>query len=157
VGDSVTWTFTAEGHTTVSDRGQPDRWRSIGEGANSQGTSYTHVFDTPGRFQYYCVQHKDFMKGVVEVGTDAVADSIDAFRSRRRGKRVKISFKLNEAARVTYKLRGPSRRTVKRSRLDAGRHSFTVKRLKRGRYRGVLTVVDDFDKKLTPRNTFVIR
>jgi hypothetical protein len=58
---------------------------------------------------------------------------------------------------VTYKLRGPSRRTVKRSRLDAGRHSFTVKRLKRGRYRGVLTVVDDFDKKLTPRNAFVIR
>jgi plastocyanin len=157
VGDSVTWTFTAEGHTTVSDRGQPDRWRSIGEGANAQGSSFTHVFDTPGRFQYYCVQHKDFMKGVVQVGTDPVADSIDAFKSKRTGKRVKISFKLNEAARVTYKLKGPSKRTVKRARLEAGRHSFTVKRLKAGKYRGVLTVVDDFDKKRTPRNAFVIR
>jgi hypothetical protein len=86
-----------------------------------------------------------------------VVDSIDAFRSKRTGKRVRISFKLNEPARVTYKLKGPSKRTVKRGRLDAGRHSFTVKRLKLGKYRGVLTVVDDFDKKLTPRNFFRIR
>ncbi|HEY7453826.1 MAG TPA: plastocyanin/azurin family copper-binding protein [Thermoleophilaceae bacterium] len=156
-GDSVTWTFQVAGHTTVSARGQADRWKSIDEGANEEGTTYTHVFNTPGRFQYYCVQHKDFMKGVVQVGTDDVVDSIDAFKSKRTGKRVKLSFKLNEAATVTYKLKGPSRRTVKRGRLDAGRHSFTVKRLKRGSYRGVLTVVDDFDKKLTPRNSFVIR
>ena len=32
-----------------------------------------------------------------------------------------------------------------------------MRRLKRGTYRGVLTVVDDFDKKITPRNFFVIR
>jgi plastocyanin len=158
LGDSVTWTFSVEGHTTVSEPGQPDRWRSIGEGANAAGTTYSHVFNTPGRFQYYCVQHKDFMKGVVEVGDDAVVDSIDAFKSKRTGKRVKLSFKLNEAATVSYRLtKGPSRRTVRRGRLDAGRHSFTLKRLKRGTYRGVLTVVDDFDKKITPRNFFVIR
>jgi hypothetical protein len=36
-------------------------------------------------------------------------------------------------------------------------HSFTLRRLKRGTHRGVLTVVDDFDKKITPRNFFVIR
>jgi plastocyanin len=157
LGDSVTWTFSIAGHTTLSQRGQPDSWKSIDDGANEQGTTYTHVFNTPGRFQYYCVQHKDFMKGVVEVGTDAVVDSLDNFKSKRTGKRVKLSFKLNEPATVSYRLKGKSRRTVKRGRLDAGRHSFTLRRLKRGTYRGVLTVVDDFDKKITPRNFFVIR
>jgi hypothetical protein len=70
---------------------------------------------------------------------------------------VRLSFLLNEPATVTYRLKGPSRRTVRRGRLATGTHSFTVRRLKRGSYRGVLTVVDDFDKKITPRNSFVIR
>jgi plastocyanin len=157
LGDTVTWTFSNEGHTTASVRGQPDSWRSIGDGVNPAGTSYTHVFGTPGRFQYVCLQHRDFMKGVVEVGTDSVVDSIDRFRSKRTGNRVRISFLLNEPATVKYSLRGPSRRTVKRGRLGEGTHSFTLRRLKRGTYRGVLTVVDDFDKKVTPRNFFVIR
>jgi plastocyanin len=157
LGDSVTWSFAAEGHTSASVGGQADSWRSVDDGVNPVGTAYTHVFTTPGRFQYVCLQHKDFMKGVIEVGTDAVVDSIDNFRSKRTGNRVKISFLLNEPATVRYTLRGPSRRTVKRGRLDAGSHSFTLRRLKRGTYRGVLTVVDDFDKKITPRNFFVIR
>jgi hypothetical protein len=58
---------------------------------------------------------------------------------------------------VTYRLKGPSRRTVRRGRLAKGRHSITLSRLKRGSYRGVLTVVDDFDKKVTARHSFVIR
>jgi hypothetical protein len=97
------------------------------------------------------------MKGVIEVGTDTVVDTLDDFKSTRRGNRVKLSFLLNEPATVTYRLKGPSRRTVRRGRLGAGTRSFTLRRLKRGTYRGVLTVVDDFDKKITPRNFFVIR
>jgi plastocyanin len=157
LGDTVTWNFSAEGHTTASVGGQPDSWRSVADGVNPAGTSYGHQFDTPGRFQYVCLQHKDFMKGVIEVGDDAVTDSIDRFKSRRTGKRVRISFLLNEPATVRYSLKGPSRRTVKRGRLQQGTHSFMLRRLKRGRYRGVLTVVDDFDHKVTPRNSFVIR
>jgi plastocyanin len=157
LGDSVTWNFVNEGHTTASVRGQPDSWRSVDDGVNPAGTTYTHVFNAPGRFQYVCLQHKDFMKGVVEVGADTVIDSIDRFRSKRTGNRVKISYLLNEPATVRYSLKGPSRRTVKRGRLEAGTDSFTLRRLKRGTYRGILTVVDDFDKKITPRNFFVIR
>ena len=157
VGDSVTWNFQIAGHTSASVRGQPDSWNSIGTGTNEAGTSYTHVFNTPGRYQYICTPHRDFMKGVIEVGTDTVVDSVSRFRSKRTGKRVKISFVLNEPATVRYSLKGPSRRTVKRGRLAAGAHSFTVRRLRRGTYRGVLTAVDDFDKKITPRNFFVIR
>jgi plastocyanin len=157
VGDTVTWNFTVAGHTSASVRGQPESWKSIGEGTNPAGTSYTRTFNTPGRYQYVCTPHKAFMKGVVEVGTDTVADPVSKFRSKRTGRRVKLSFVLNEPATVSYKLKGPSRRTVKRGRLDAGSHSFTVRRLKRGTYRGVLTVSDDFDNKVTPRNFFVIR
>ena len=157
VGDSVTWNFSVDGHTTASVGGQPDSWRSVDDGVNPAGTSYTHVFNTPGRFQYVCLQHKDFMKGVVEVGTDAVIDSISRFKTKRTGKRAKVSFLLNEPATVRYSLKGPSRKTVKLGRIDAGAHAFTMRRLKRGKYRGVLTVVDDFDKKITPRNSFVVR
>jgi len=157
VGDSVTWNFTAGGHTTTSLRGQPDSWNSVSEGTNSAGSRFTKVFDTPGRYQYICTPHRTFMKGVVQVGTDTVVDTLDNFRSARRGNRVKLSFLLNEPATVTYRLKGSSPRTVRRGRLDDGTHSFTVRRLKRGTYRGVLTVVDDFDKKVTAKNFFVIR
>jgi plastocyanin len=158
VGDSVTWNFAVDGHTATSTKGQPDSWNSAPEGGtNSAGAPYTKVFNTPGRYQYICVPHEAFMKGVIQVGTDTVADSVDNFKTKRTGNRVKLSFLLKEPATVTYKLTGKSRRTVKKGRLAAGRHSFTLRRLKRGTYRGVLTVVDDFDKKLTPRNFFVIR
>jgi plastocyanin len=157
LGDTVTWNFSTEGHTTASVGGQPDSWRSVEDGVNPAGTSYTHQFNMPGRFQYVCLQHKDFMKGVIEVGDDAVSDSIDRFKSRRTANRVRISFLLNEPATVRYSLKGPSRRTVKRGRLEQGTHGFMLRRLKRGSYRGVLTVVDDFDNKVTPRNSFVIR
>jgi plastocyanin len=157
LGDTVTWNFQVAGHTTASVGAQPDSWKSVETGANPAGGSFTHQFNKPGRYQYLCVQHPDFMKGTIEVGTDAVIDSIDNFKTKRTGNRVKLSFLLNEAATVTYKLSGPSRRTVKKGRLAAGRHSFTLKRLKKGTYRGKLTVVDDFDKKITPRNFFVIR
>jgi plastocyanin len=156
VGDSVTWTFSEAGHNSTSVAGQPDSWRSIPSGTNPAGDTYPHTFDTPGRYQYVCSVHT-FMKGVVQVGTDLVADSIDGFRTRRFGHRVRIGFTLNEPAKVTYRLRGPSRRTVRLGRLTKGRHGFTVRRLKVGAYRGVLTVVDNFDKKITPRNSFVIR
>lgn len=157
VGDSVTWNFTAEGHTSTSLRGQPESWKSVSEGTNTAGSSFTKVFDTPGRYQYVCTPHQAFMKGVIEVGTDTVVDSLDAFKSTRRGNRVTLSFRLNEPAIVTYRVKGPSRRTVKRGRLGTGRHTITLRRLRLGTYRGVLTVVDDFDKKITPRNFFVIR
>jgi plastocyanin len=157
VGDTVIWRFLAGGHTSASAKGQPVSWNSMPEGTNPAGTSYPKLFNVPGRYQYVCTPHKAFMKGVIEVGEDAVADSIDNFKSKRTGNRVKLNFELNEAATVTYRLKGPSRRTVRRGRLDAGGESFTLRRLKRGTYRGVLTVVDDFDKKITPRNFFVVR
>jgi len=157
VGDTVMWSFADAGHTSTSVRGQADRWNSVPEGTNAAGDAFAKTFNIPGRFQYVCTPHRTFMKGVIQVGTDTVIDSVDAFRSKRTGNRVRLSFRLNEPAIVRYSLRGPTRRTVRLGRLAAGARSFTLRRLRRGTYRGVLTVVDDFDKKMTERNLFVIR
>ena len=98
VGDSVTWNFAVDGHTTTSKRGQPDSWNSAPDGGtNSAGAPFTKVFNTPGRYQYICVPHQSFMEGVIQVGTDTVVDSLDNFKSKRTGNRVKLSFLLNEA------------------------------------------------------------
>ena len=157
VGDTVTWNFSVAGHTSTSVRGQAVSWNSVDTGSNDAGTSFTKQFNVPGRYQYLCTPHGTFMKGVIEVGTDTVVRSVSNFRSKRTGNRVKLSFRLNEPATVRYSLRGPTRRTVRLGRLGRGERSFTLRRLRRGTYRGVLAVVDDFDKKVTPRNFFVIR
>jgi plastocyanin len=159
VNDKVVWTFADGGHTTTANRGQAEYWDSTKPDGdfNGPGEVYEHVFTRPGRFQFVCIPHASTMKGTIVVGEDAERDTVDNFRALPSGNRVTIKFKLNEAAKVTYRLRGPSSRTYERKRLTAGRRSFTLRRLKPGRYRGTLTLVDDFDKKVTPKKSFVIR
>ena len=154
VGDTVIWRFNAEGHTATANRGQAERWDS---GNRRFGQTFRQTFDTPGRFQYVCIPHAGFMRGTIQVGTDRVRDTVDAFKTRRSGSSVKVSFKLNEAATATYKLRGAERKNVRRGRLGAGRHSFTVRNLDAGSYSGTLTLKDDFDKSAKPKSSFVIR
>lgn len=157
VGDSVIWNFVTAGHTSSSVAGQAERWDS---GTADAGTTFRRTFNRPGRYQYICIPHQTFeppMRGVVTVGTDTVAKSVSRFKAKRTGNRVKVSFRLGEAAKVTYALKGPSKKTVKRGRLGTGARSFTVKGLKPGRYRGTLTAVDDFDKKTTAKSSFRVR
>jgi plastocyanin len=156
VGDTVTWSFMANGHTTTAASGQAASWNS-GPRTTPAGDSFRRTFSTPGRFQYYCLPHRRFMKGVIQVGQDQERDTFDNFTSRRSGSTVTIRFKLNEPATVTYKLSGRDRKTVKRGRLGTGRHSFKVTGLARGSYRGTLTLADDFDNRVTPKNSFVVR
>ncbi len=156
VGDTVVWRFMIDGHTTTANRGQAERWNS-GPATTPSGQTFRHTFDTPGRFQYVCIPHANFpMKGVVTVGTDKVRDTVDAFKTRGSGSSVKVSFKLNEPATATYKLRGAERRTVRRGRLGAGRHSFSVRNLDAGSYNGTLTLSDDFDKSAKAKSSFAI-
>lgn len=156
VGDTVIWRFEIFGHTSAAVRGQAESWSS-GRTTVPEGQSYRHTFDTPGRFQYVCVPHRDFMKGTVVVGQDEVSDTYDGFRSRRSGRTVTLSFKLNEPAKATYRLRGEARRTVTSKRLQPGRRTIKVRNLEPGSYRGTLTLQDDFDKKARARNSFKIR
>lgn len=155
VGDRVTWTFSDDVmHSTRALRGQADSWNS---GLKAMDATFSRVFTKPGRFDYICEPHP-FMEGRITVGRDAETDTVDNFRSVRRGNDVTIKFTLNEAAKATYKLtKGASRRTVGGRRLRAGRHSFRLRNLRVGQYQGTLTLVDDFAKKVTPKNFFVIR
>ena len=153
VGDTVIWRFNSGGHTTTASRGQGERWDS---GTRASGQEFRRTFNRPGRFQYICIPHAGFMRGTVQVGTDQVRDTVDAFKTRRTGSRVRVSFKLNEPATVTLRLRGAERRTVRRGRLAAGRHSFSVRNLDAGSYRGTLALADDFDKKATAQKSFTI-
>jgi plastocyanin len=152
-GDTVVWSFSGSGHTTTSARGQAESWNSE---IREPGQRFEHTFDTPGRYQYVCKPHKRFMKGVITVGEDAVGDTFDAFKTKRGAAGVTVSVKLNEPAKVTYTLSGESSRKVSRGRLKAGRHSFKVKGLPAGSYRGNLTTEDDFDKKSTASQGFAI-
>jgi plastocyanin len=153
IGDTVIWNFSNSGHTTTSSRGQAERWNS---GRRSGGQSFRKTFSRPGRFQYVCTPHASFMRGTIQVGTDRVRDTVDAFQARPNGSRVRVSFELNEPATATFGLRGAERRTVRRGRLAAGRHSFTVRNLDQGSYRGTLSLADDFDKKSSARDSFTI-
>ena len=78
------------------------------------------------------------------------------FKTKRRGRSVTISFTLNEAAKVLQAKAGRTKRTFKRARLEAGKHSFKLKRLKKGRYRGTLTLTDDFDNETTQKKKFSV-
>jgi plastocyanin len=155
-GDRVVWNFSAGGHTTTARSGQAERWNS-GPATNPAGTSFSHTFDAPGRYQYVCIPHASFMSGVVQVGRDEVARTYSSFRQRRRGSSLTLSFRLAEPAKITVKLRGPSRRTVTRPRMDEGSRSIKLSRLREGRYRGTVTFVDDFDKRSVARVSATIR
>jgi plastocyanin len=156
VGDTVIWSFATGGHTTTAQGGQAERWNS-GPRTTPAGGTFRHTFNRPGRFQYFCVPHAGFMRGIVQVGSDSVRKTVDAFRTTRSGSRVRVSFELNEPATVSFRLRGAERRTVRRGRLATGRHRFTVRNLDAGSYRGTLALVDDFDKRSSAQKSFVIR
>ena len=74
VGEAVTWTVTksiGEAHSVTAGKpgetGAPPLFDSGIETLNDDGSTYEHVFDAPGTFDYYCTVHPDVMKGVVEV------------------------------------------------------------------------------------------
>jgi plastocyanin len=156
VGDAVTWRFSAAGHTSTSLAGQAESWNSAPTGTNPAGTSFTHVFTKPGRYEYICIPHEDFMRGVVEV-RGSTAPILASLATKRRGRTVRLRFRLNATASVNYRLRGPSRRTIKRDGLGPGEHTLRIRRLRRGRYRGVLTAVDTSGQPTRRTNSFRIR
>ncbi len=61
-GTTVTWTnFDGVGHTVTSDGGGELRSPLLG-----QTQTFSHTFDEPGLYRYYCEPHP-FMKGLVTV------------------------------------------------------------------------------------------
>ena len=82
VGDTVTWTFNDGGHTTTSLPGQPDKWDSDLE---DKGGTFQKTFTKPGRYQYICIPHRDFMKGTIVVGSDTVKTTVGKVERQGQG------------------------------------------------------------------------
>jgi len=153
VGDTVTWSFNEGQHSTTSLPGQPDRWDS---NVRDAGAKFQKTFTKPGRYQYVCTPHESFMRGVLVVGKDTVKKTAGKVTATVSATKVTFSFKLNEAASATLKLKGAAKRTVTR-KLKTGQQSIVVKRLKAGTYSGTLTLSDAFDNKTTVKKSFKIR
>jgi plastocyanin len=151
VGDTVTWTFSDGGHSTTSRPDQPLKWNSK---VLKQGQTFQETFTKPGVYQYYCIPHRDFMKGTIVVGSDTVKKTVGAIGAKVSGSKVTFDFKLNEAAVVTVKLKGAAKKTVTTKRLTAGKRTIVVKRLKAGSYSATLSLSDDFDNKTTKKKSF---
>lgn len=98
-GDTVRWTWTAGGHTVTSGTccEADDNFCSPSDfncdlGAPSgAGAVYSHTFNSPGTFQYFCTQHGAAMTGTVTVdpatttstvqfnaGSGSVSETLDA-------------------------------------------------------------------------------
>jgi plastocyanin len=156
VGDTVTWNWQSDGHTTTSGKNQPESWNSR---LRDSGATFAHTFTHPGRYQYICNPPESIgMKGTIVVGTDTVKKTLAGRpKAKPRGSTVTVSFKLSEPAVVTYKLKGRSKKTVKKGRLKTGKHSFKVKHLKAGRYHATLSLSDDFDNASSSKGSFRIK
>jgi plastocyanin len=155
-GDTVKWDFSGDSeHSATSSKGQQERWDS---GIVDKGATYSHTFTKPGRFQYICLPHREYMKGVVQVGEDTVPVSYEGAKTSVRGKRATTRYELLEAASVSGVVRGPKKLRVEVKRAEAGKGSVGWgKQLPAGRYKGALTFVDDFDKKSVKQISFRIR
>ena len=161
VGDTVNWVFASDSrgnHSVTTKSNQPESFDSdpgtpealIG---HPPGYKFSYTFTKDGvEVDYFCKVHPVTMTGTVVVGAppaDTTAPVLSALRAKLGEKVVKISFKLDEAARVVLKLasaKKPNRtlRTVRRS-LGAGSHSIKLRRrgLAPGRYRARLTAEDE--------------
>jgi plastocyanin len=154
VGDTVTWTWLDSGHSATSRPNQPQKWNSR---VLDKGKTFAVTFTHPGKYQYYCIPHADFMKGTIVVGEDKVKKTVGAVGAKVSGTTVTVSFKLNEPAVATLKLKGAKKKTVKTKRLKAGKRTIVVKKLKAGSYSGTLSLSDDFDNTTTKKKSFRVK
>lgn len=154
-GDDVTWTFSGESeHTATSVRGQAE---SFSSGLKTAGGTYSHTFAKPGKYQYICLPHRFTMKGTVQVGEDTVAKSFTSVKTGVRGKRASSRLSLLEAATVTAVINAPKKHRVSLAKEEPGRIKIAWgEGLKPGRYKAMVTAVDDFDVKTVKKISFEI-
>ena len=157
-GEVVTWNFSGpDKNHTVTSEAQNDQQGSFdsdpnGTGVAPAGGTFSKEFVLAGDYPYFCKVHSE-MRGRVVV-RDRVNNStpppVDVappkFSSRRLSLRKRrFTFRLNESAAVTVKLRGPTRRT-RRFDGKVGRNVVKLpKRMKPGRYSLKLTAADASD------------
>ena len=157
VGESVKWTWNGTAtHNVSSSPRQVDRFKSPSQAGT--GKTYTRTFKRPGRFSYLCTFHPSEMRATVQVGTpETDKPDLTRVRARGSGRTGKVRLKLSERSVVTVKVRGPKRKTVRKT-YGPGRHTVRVRRLKAGRYKASVQAKDGWgNKSRTARKRFRIR
>jgi plastocyanin len=149
-GDTVTWRFTGPdtNHSATSDPGQAESWDSDPGNPfpnHVLNDTFVHTFNATGSFTYFCKVHT-FMRARVVVSApgspppppagDTAAPQLSSLKANLRRRRV--TYKLDEDATITAKLRGRTRRNYELdgergtnvirlpSRMRVGRHTLTL-------------------------------
>jgi plastocyanin len=154
-GDTVTWNFQNDGHTTTRSTGDYERW----DAPRSDGETYSRTFPKAGRYSYVCTPHAFIdppMRGVVRVGSDTVATTFKQLKAKGLRRAVRLSLTLNEEAAITWAVKGASTKKVKK-RYQDGKVRQTIRRLKPGRYSAKVTSVDRFADKSSKRVRFTVK
>ncbi len=153
-GDTVTWRFVDDGHTTTRTGGF-ERWNA----PRVAGENYSRQFPKAGKYAYVCTPHAFFnppMKGTVSVGTDTVATTFKKLKATGLRKAVRLTVTLNEDAAVTYAIKGEAKKKVEK-RYGAGKVRQAVKKLKPGRYSVKFTAVDRFENRSSKTVRFTVK
>lgn len=74
-GDTVRWTWVGSPHTVTSGI-CCDADGNFASTATSVGTVFSHLFNTPGTFEYFCIPHGSVMTGTVIVDPATVSSTI---------------------------------------------------------------------------------
>lgn len=76
-GDTVVWTFKGANHSVTADEGQSESFDSDPDEpfpVHPIDDTFSHTFNSPGRFTYFCKVHPTTMKGTVVVGDPGGGD-----------------------------------------------------------------------------------
>jgi plastocyanin len=163
-GDSVKWTWAGPdtNHSVTAKAGQADSFDSDpGKTPTSldhpPGSTFSHTFNTPGTFSYFCKVHS-FMTGKVVVNgppgsdtTPPTLSKVSATGGRKckkgqkncKGKPTVLRFNLSEAA--TVKVRVPKHKSANVTRsLKAGSNTikFSTGKLPPGKWTLNLSATD---------------
>jgi len=155
-GETVNWTFAAGNHTVTSEA-QNEQAASFDSDPNDTfrappGGKFSKEFIFLGSYDYFCKVHPEMRGRVVvndrvNVSTPPPADVTPPKVSSRRFslRKRRFTFRLNEPAAITARLRGPTRRT-RRFDGKVGRNTVKLpRRLKAGRYALTIVAVDELD------------
>jgi plastocyanin len=168
-GDKVMWAFQPnELHNVVST--SPNWSHRSTTGKPAPPTEFT--FTAEGLYTYYCEIHKDSMLGEITVGNpppppppplseqpfpndsaittgafeigslDTAKPRLRGVTAKKSGKRVKVSFKVNEQSVVTVRFARRGKTVMTKRASVASRGSVTVAGLKAGRYAVAVSATD---------------
>lgn len=170
-GETVTWTFTGpdtdhsvSSQATSEERGSFDSDRGTSNPSHAVGERFSHTFELDGEFPYFCKVHpamtgrvivRNRLNNSVPPPADVSPPRIGTPRVSLRKRRA--TFRLNEPAAVSAKLRGRTRKGW-RFQGRAGRNTLKLpKRLRPGRYALVIVATDAANNRAKHTRKFSVR